>query len=108
MKKDLSKLSVNELEDLQGDIQEIIKQRREEEKAEGIQKIKDIMEQYDLGWHDFPGLRTRSLNNATARKAAVRYRDPENPGNTWAGRGRKPLWLETALAAGKDLESFRV
>ncbi|MFM2445594.1 MAG: histone family, partial [Pseudomonadota bacterium] len=29
-------------------------------------------------------------------------------GETWAGRGRKPKWLEKALAAGRSLEEFRI
>ena len=33
------------------------------------------------------------------------YRDAE--GNTWAGRGRRPAWVNEALAQGKTLEDFR-
>jgi DNA-binding protein H-NS len=34
-------------------------------------------------------------------KAAVKYRDPKNPENTWTGRGRMPLWLASAIKGGK-------
>ena len=27
------------------------------------------------------------------RTIAAKYRDPDNPSNTWAGRGRMPRWL---------------
>ncbi|UGB45437.1 H-NS histone family protein [Frateuria edaphi] len=32
-------------------------------------------------------------------KAAVapKYRNPENPAQTWSGRGKRPLWLSEAL-----------
>ena len=33
------------------------------------------------------------------------YRDAE--GNTWAGRGRRPAWLNEALEGGAALEDFR-
>lgn len=36
---------------------------------------------------------------------APMYRDAE--GNTWAGRGRRPAWVNEALAQGKTLEDFR-
>jgi DNA-binding protein H-NS len=34
-------------------------------------------------------------------KAAVKYRDPKNPENTWTGRGRMPRWLASAIKGGK-------
>lgn len=38
----------------------------------------------------------------------VKYRDPQNPGNTWTGRGRMPRWLTEALQTGKKREDFLV
>jgi DNA-binding protein H-NS len=40
------------------------------------------------------------------RTVAPKFRD-EN-GNTWAGRGKRPIWLRDALLAGKKLEDFAV
>jgi len=31
----------------------------------------------------------------------VKYRDPQNPGNTWTGRGRMPRWMAAATKGGK-------
>jgi DNA-binding protein H-NS len=39
---------------------------------------------------------------------APKYRDPENPAETWAGRGLKPRWLAAALKSGKELEDFSI
>lgn len=39
---------------------------------------------------------------------APKYRNPENPSETWAGRGLKPRWLAAALKAGKKLEHFSI
>jgi DNA-binding protein H-NS len=38
----------------------------------------------------------------------VKFRNPENPSQTWTGMGRKPGWLVEALASGKRLEDFAV
>ena len=38
--------------------------------------------------------------------SAVKFRSPS--GQTWSGRGRKPLWLNQAEAAGQTAEEFRV
>jgi len=32
---------------------------------------------------------------------AVKYRDPQNPENTWTGRGRMPRWLTAVTKGGK-------
>jgi DNA-binding protein H-NS len=39
---------------------------------------------------------------------APKYRNPENPAETWAGRGLKPRWLAAALKSGKKLEDFLI
>ena len=39
-------------------------------------------------------------------KVAPKFRD-EN-GNTWAGRGKRPIWLRDALIAGRKLEDFAI
>jgi len=41
-------------------------------------------------------------------KVAPKYRNPENPSETWAGRGLKPRWLAAALKSGKKLEDFSI
>ena len=41
-------------------------------------------------------------------KIAPKYRNPDNPSETWAGRGLRPRWLAAALKAGKKLEHFAV
>ncbi|WP_349525142.1 H-NS histone family protein [Bradyrhizobium sp. Rc2d] len=37
-----------------------------------------------------------------------KYRNPERPTETWAGRGKQPRWLSAQLASGKNLDDFRV
>src|ERR1700724_2207916 len=41
-------------------------------------------------------------------KVAPKYRNPENPSETWAGRGLKPRWLAAALKSGKKLDDFLI
>jgi DNA-binding protein H-NS len=42
------------------------------------------------------------------QKLPPRYRNPENPSQTWAGRGLQPRWLKQALKSGKKLSHFMV
>ena len=44
------------------------------------------------------------------RRGAVppKYANPDNPSETWAGRGLRPRWLAAAMKAGKKLEHFAI
>lgn len=44
------------------------------------------------------------------RRATVapKYRNPENPSETWAGRGVKPRWMQALLARGKTMDDFKI
>jgi DNA-binding protein H-NS len=37
-----------------------------------------------------------------------KYRNPNQPSETWAGRGKQPRWLAAALKSGKRLDDFRI
>jgi len=41
-------------------------------------------------------------------KVPPKYRNPDDPSETWAGRGLKPRWLAAAIKAGKKLEHFAI
>jgi DNA-binding protein H-NS len=53
--------------------------------------------------------RGRPAGRGGARGAvAPKYRNPENPSETWAGRGLKPRWLTAAIKGGKKAEHFLI
>jgi DNA-binding protein H-NS len=51
---------------------------------------------------------TRGLRGAARGEVAPKSRNPDNPSETWAGRGLKPRWLAAALKGGKKLEYFSI
>ena len=40
-------------------------------------------------------------------RAKLTYRNPENPGQTWSGRGTQPPWVKEALKDGAALEELQ-
>ncbi len=40
--------------------------------------------------------------------AGPKYRNPDNPAETWSGKGKRPPWVEAALAEGQSLESLEI
>lgn len=43
----------------------------------------------------------RKKVNVTRGKVAPKYRNPENPEQTWTGRGKTPLWAQELKSNGK-------
>jgi DNA-binding protein H-NS len=39
---------------------------------------------------------------------APKYRNPENPSETWTGRGREPKWMQHQIAAGRSKDDFLI
>lgn len=44
----------------------------------------------------------------TRGKAVQKYRNPENPEETWSGRGRPPKWVQAALAGGRTMTDLQI
>ena len=37
-----------------------------------------------------------------------KFRNPAEPSQTWAGRGKQPRWLTAELRSGKRIDDFRI
>jgi DNA-binding protein H-NS len=37
-----------------------------------------------------------------------KFRNPDDPSETWAGRGKQPRWLRKQLGSGKRMDDFRI
>ena len=37
-----------------------------------------------------------------------KFRNPEQPSETWTGRGKKPRWLTAQLKSGKQIDDFPI
>ena len=83
------------------------------EKADkpGIKQLKALISKFKLSPADVKramnghGRRGSSL---AGRKVKPKYRNPANKAETWAGRGRQPLWMVAAMKSGKKLDSFLI
>jgi DNA-binding protein H-NS len=41
-------------------------------------------------------------------KVYPKFRNPAWPGQTWSGRGKQPIWIREALAAGQSIDDFLI
>lgn len=77
-----------------------IKEAIEREKAEGIAKVKALIEQYGLSASDV--FSKRAGVKSAGGKVAAKYKNPTT-GETWTGRGKAPKWID-----GQDRSRFLI
>src|SRR3984885_10182419 len=58
------------------------------------------------------GKRAKQTKSSTASrpypKVYPKFRNPDRPSETWAGRGKPPRWLNAQLSSGKKLDDFKI
>jgi len=100
---DLSKLSLEELQALARDIETEIVTRRAAEKERVLNQMRELAASLGMTLEEL--LREERGGGAAV---APKYRHPENPALTWSGRGKRPIWVNEALASGKTLDDLAV
>ena len=67
----------------------VAKQReaREREQAQDLNTVKVLVAKHGFKWSDIKPAKGPS-------KVTPKYRNPENPEQTWSGRGKPPLWIK--------------
>lgn len=104
---DISQLSGDELRTLGAEIAARIQQIEAEAREAGLRKIEEIAATHGLSARE---IAERFGRGRRRRKPAAppMYRNPENPEQTWTGRGRKPSWVLDYESRGCDLEVAKI
>ena len=100
---DLSKLSIEELQHLAQDIEAEIVNRRIVEKERVLNQMRDLASSLGMTLEEL--VRQEGITGASV---PAKYRHPDNPSLTWSGRGKRPAWVNEALASGKTLEDLAI
>jgi DNA-binding protein H-NS len=99
----LKTMSVAKLQDLKVKVEAAITEKVSARRHE-LESELSKLDKYAGG-----GRRGRPAGRGGPRGAvAPKYRNPENPSETWAGRGLKPRWLVAAMKGGKKIEDFAI
>jgi len=90
-------------------LQKKAEEARKKELSQIIAEINEKIAANNLRASDLKfGAETGSSPAQKSRKpVAAKYRDPHS-GKTWTGRGRSPLWIVEAEAAGHSREKFLI
>lgn len=106
---DISRLSEDQLTELLGKAQTEMatreKTRRKDLRREIERRI--VAEGYRMA-DVFPELRDADGSGNGRRKRPAKFRNPQNPEQTWTGVGRSPKWVQTILGErGIDMAAFK-
>ncbi len=99
----INDLSVEQLEALAKDAQAKIKEKQAQGLKDAYLQFKEIAKANGSTIEEI-----LKVGKRAHKESRIAYRDPANPKNVWAGRGRKPAWLEAALKQGNKLEQYAV
>ena len=100
----VDKMSLKELVDLENKVKKAIAVARERERAEAKMELAALAERRGFSVNELYG----GARGTKGSKVAVKYRNKDNPSDTWTGRGRQPKWLVALLKKGRKLEEFSV
>jgi DNA-binding protein H-NS len=98
----LKSMSIDKLSKLKDQLDTILRTKVADERRT-LQAELDKLSRFST-----PQLRSRGRRFGARGPVAPKYRNPENPSETWAGRGLRPRWLVAAIKAGKKLEHFSI
>ena len=106
---DLSGLNIDQLSDLVGKAQSEMasreRQRRKDLRSELERRV--VAEGYKMG-DIFPEFGKGGANATGRRKMPAKFRNPQNPEETWTGIGRSPKWVQAILSErGIDMAAFK-
>jgi DNA-binding protein H-NS len=99
----LKTMPIAKLQDLKSKIESAISAKVSERRRELETELAKLAQFGGRG-----GKAIRSERGGPKGSVAPKYRNPENPAETWAGRGLKPRWLAAAIKDGKKLEDFAI
>jgi len=91
---ELERLSTDDLWSLHVEVSRCLQQRILSEKLRLEERLK-LLAAPSPGRRPYPPV-------------SPKYRNPDEPAETWAGRGKRPRWLVAQLRSGKRIDDFRI
>jgi DNA-binding protein H-NS len=101
-KLNLEKMSIVELRELAAAVEQELGRRKKDEVKGTVAQIKSLAATLGMSVEDI----LRYGKKAKTSKGEAKYRNPENPAQTWTGKGRQPAWVKTQMNRGKTLEEL--
>lgn len=103
MDTDLSTLSLSELKALQNKVAKAIDSFEERRRKEALAAAEATVKEFGFSLSDIV---SQTKKSSLAR--SPKYQHPEDPTQTWSGRGRKPQWFKDAEERGIPADALLI
>jgi DNA-binding protein H-NS len=106
----LDAMSIDEMWHLHEEISRILSVRLTSEKRELEKRLAQLRIEKETPQSVSMGRQTKDVTRERRKYPRVfpKYRNPDEPSETWSGRGKQPRWLSTALKTGHTIEEFAI
>ena len=91
---ELDRMSTDDLWSLHVEVSQLLQQRIKQEKLQLEERLKRLQTPVS-GRRPYPPV-------------SPKYRNPDQPSETWSGRGKQPRWLVAQLRSGRRIEDFSI
>ncbi|MEJ6393715.1 H-NS histone family protein [Gymnodinialimonas sp. 2305UL16-5] len=106
MAKAIEKMSLEELQAHQKQVDAAIKGYEKKRRSEALAELKSVAKKYGFSLDDLTG--GKGGKAGAKPKGIAKYVNPADQSQTWTGRGRQPNWVKEALASGKSLDDMAI
>ncbi|HIJ83393.1 MAG: histidinol phosphate phosphatase [Magnetococcales bacterium] len=106
----LENLPLEELVSLSADLDGLIKKKRREKSKQIRMQINELAKVagYESVEEFIESQTGRMTRSDKGMKLPPKYRNPQNHGQTWSGKGPTPKWLREYENGGRNREDFRI
>jgi DNA-binding protein H-NS len=103
-------MSVDEIWRLHEEIIQVLSVRLTSEKRELDKRLAKLRREKKMRHLEAPDGQVKGAPRRRRKypKVFPKYRNPDEPSESWSGRGKRPRWLTNALTAGHTIEEFMV
>ncbi len=106
-KLNLDAMSVDEMWQLHEEISQVLSVRLTSEKGQLEKRLAQLRRETRLAEPaDAQPLKDAPRERRKYPRVFPKYRNPDEPSETWSGRGKQPRWLAAALKIGHSIEEF--
>ena len=91
---ELDRMNTDDLWSLHVEVSQLLQQQIQMEKLQLEERLKQLQAPAS-GRRPYP-------------QVAPKYCNPEEPSETWAGRGKQPRWLVAQLRSGRRIDDFKI
>ena len=99
-------MSVDELWQLHEELSQVLSVRLTSEKRELEKRLAQLRREKEMRQSESADTQSAPRERRKYPRVYPKYRNPDEPSETWSGRGKQPRWLTAALKTGHTIEEF--